>query len=114
MGKYRGVIALLANTEVQRTCLARVKDVQAHNVQVESARYHGREATRVPEPRDALSSGEDKLAISTGARFRNNLIDIEAADRSLLGAQEQARGFAGLTFRVALTTTSALNSEFVA
>lgn len=87
--------------EVQITSLAGLQDIQAHNVQVDLTNHEGIDAIRVMELSGEPHAGEDRLAILPDTHFQNGLIVLDIAGSPIPGAQEAARGFVGVGFRVA-------------
>jgi hypothetical protein len=88
--------ACLAQTRTFR--LDSTDGLKQHNVTATLATHQGRPAVRVTE---AGGQGEDRLLIVSGTDFQDGAIEIDLAGRPAAGAGEQARGFAGVAFRVA-------------
>jgi hypothetical protein len=83
------------------TSFGNITDIQVHNVQAVSVRHDGIDGVLVTEPPGQSNDGEDKLAVIPDARLHNGVIEVDIAGRPSEGAQEQARGFVGIAFRVA-------------
>lgn len=83
------------------TDLANIEGITLHNVAVASVRHDGRDGLLVTEPPGAEDRREDKLAVLPDALFRDGTIEVDVAGRPAAGAQEAARGFVGVAFRVA-------------
>jgi len=83
------------------TSPAGLQAIQAHNVEVDLANHEGRDGIRVMELPGQPHGGEDKLAILPDTHFQNGLIVLDIAGSPIPGAQEAARGFVGVGFRVA-------------
>lgn len=82
------------------TSFGNITDIQVHNVQAVSVRHDGIDGVLVTEPPGQSNDGEDKLAVIPDARLHNGVIEVDIAGRPSEGAQEQARGFVGIAFRV--------------
>ena len=83
------------------TSFGNITDIRVHNVQAVAVRHDGIDGVLVTEPPGQSNDGEDKLAVIPGARLHNGVIEADIAGRPSEGAQEQARGFVGIAFRVA-------------
>ncbi len=83
------------------TSFGNITDIRVHNVQVVAVRHDGIDGVLVTEPPGQSNDGEDQLAVIPGARLHNGVIEVDIAGRPSEGAQEQARGFVGIAFRVA-------------
>ena len=83
------------------TSFGNITDIRVHNVQAVAVRHDGIDGVLVTEPPGQSNDGEDKLAVIPGARLHNGVIEVDIAGRPSEGAQEQARGFVGMAFRVA-------------
>ena len=81
--------------------LGNIGDIQVHHVQVSAVQHDGIDAVLVTEPTGQSNDGEDKLAVLPGTKFHNGTIEVDIAGRPAEGAQEAARGFVGIAFRVA-------------
>ena len=83
------------------TSFGNIGDLEVHHVQVAPVRHDGIDGVLVTEPTGQSNDGEDKLAILPDTRFHNGTIEVDIAGRPSEGAQEAARGFVGIAFRVA-------------
>ena len=83
------------------TSYGNINHIQVHNVQVAAVQHDGIDGVLVTEPPGRSNDGEDKLAVLPGTRFHNGTIEVDIAGRPAEGAQEAARGFVGIAFRVA-------------
>jgi hypothetical protein len=75
-----------------------VGSLESMNVKLESVKYKGKNAIRVTGTADG-----EQLAILKNSDFKNGTIEIEVSGQPLPGANEGARGFIGLAFRVQQT-----------
>ncbi len=82
------------------TSLASIEGISLHNVVVSPVSHDGRDGLLVTEPPGAGDHGEKKLAVVPGTAFRDGTIEVDVAGRPAAGAQEAARGFVGVAFRV--------------
>ncbi len=87
------------------TSLGNIADIQVHNVRVAAVQHDGIDGILVTEPTGQSNDGEDKLAVLPGTGFHNGTIEVDIAGRPAEGAQEAARGFVGIAFRVAEDTS---------
>ena len=96
-----GAALSLAQTQTKTFPLDSLDNLKAHKVKAEPTTFKGRKALRVT---DAVQQGgegsEDRLVILTGAEFQNGVIQVDLAGEPGPGAAEQARGFAGVAFRL--------------
>jgi hypothetical protein len=69
-------------------------------VRGEGAEHRGRKALRLTEDRGAAGGAVGSMAVINGLEFRNGTIEIELTGEPAAGAQEAARGFVGIAFRV--------------
>ena len=83
------------------TSYGNINHIQVHNVQVAAVQHDGIDGVLVTEPPGRSNDREDKLAVLPGTRFHNGTIEVDIAGRPAEGAQEAARGFVGIAFRVA-------------
>lgn len=72
--------------------------VEPRNVEVKEVTYRGKAALHVVEKDPSLNA--DTIAIVRGARFHNGVIEADIAGAPGPGANEGARGFVGIAFRV--------------
>src|SRR5439155_7764723 len=77
--------------------LTSLDGIQLHKVKAEPVTFKGRKAVRVT---DAGESNEDRIAILTRSEFQDGTIEVDVAGEPGPGASQQARGFAGIAFRV--------------
>ena len=83
------------------TDLANIAGITLHNVAVAPVQHDGRDGLLVTEPPGTEDHREDKLAVLPDSLFRDGTIEVDVAGRPAAGAQEAARGFVGVAFRVA-------------
>lgn len=72
--------------------------LELHNVTGETVQYRGRTAVRFIE---AGEPSKPSLAILPGSDFTDGVIEVEVAGKPRGDANETARGFVGIAFRVA-------------
>jgi hypothetical protein len=78
------------------------ESVDPQNVVVSAVSHHGKNALRVVEKDPAANA--ETIAVVRGAKFRNGEIEADIAGMPGPGANEGARGFVGIAFRVQSTT----------
>jgi hypothetical protein len=95
-------LAGFAGAQTKTLPLDSLQGLKAHKVKAEPVTFKGRKAIRVTDAVSTTSEGnEDRLVLLTGAEFQDGVIEVELAGEPGPGASEQARGFAGVAFRVA-------------
>ncbi len=72
--------------------------IVAHKVTTERVNYEGRDAIRVVE--SDVSTDEDKIAVFPGSNLKNGTISGYVSGNVRKDAGPQARGFAGIAFRI--------------
>jgi hypothetical protein len=87
--------------QVRRIALNAAEGVKLVNVKAESTVFHGRDALRVTDAAPAGTGDEGRLVILEKSGFTDGTIELELAGETLPTADESARGFVGLAFRVA-------------
>ncbi len=75
-----------------------VDQLTPHNVKLEAVGYLGKRAVKVVEA--GMAPNGEAYAVLKGADFHNGAIEVELAGRPAAGAQEGARGFVGIAFRL--------------
>lgn len=75
--------------------------LEMQNVEVQRVTYRGRRALRVREKTGLHETLEPTIAILTGADFQNGTIEAMVAGLPRAEAEDYARGFIGIAFRVA-------------
>jgi hypothetical protein len=76
-------------------------NLTAYNSIFSVTNFEGRRAIQVREPAELLQSNEDNLVILNGVDFYNGEIEIWLAGTRNPDANESARGFTGIAFRIA-------------
>ncbi len=84
----------------QSFALTSLDGLDLHGVEAEPVTYKGRSALRVVE-QDAETRTGDAIVVLRGTDFGNGSIELDLAAHPAPGAVAQARGFAGVAFRVA-------------
>jgi hypothetical protein len=99
-----GTVSVSTGASAQTVRLDRPANLRALNVELSTASYRGRDATRVIE-RYATPpvAGGEAIAILPGPDFVNGTIELDVAGRLAPGAAADARGFVGLAFDVTET-----------
>jgi hypothetical protein len=75
-----------------------VESLKPHQTRAAAAEFRGRKAVHITQAPEA--KGEDTLALVAGPDFGDGAIEVEVAGAPAAGAQEGARGFIGIAFRV--------------
>lgn len=78
-----------------------VENLTAYNSVFSETNFEGRQAIQVQEPVELLQSNEDNLVILDGVDFHNGEIELWLAGTRNPNANESARGFTGIAFRIA-------------
>lgn len=87
----------------QRTYVLRSADgLELLNVKAESVKYRGRQALRLIEARGQAGGSTEvpAVALLADSDFGDGVIEAELAGKPGAGANETARGFVGIAFRV--------------
>ena len=71
------------------------------NAKVEPLTYKGRKAIRVTDTAPEGTSDDARFVVVTGSQFQDGVIEVDVAGDRIPGANEVARGFVGMAFRVA-------------
>ncbi len=74
--------------------------LELRNVKAEKVNYQGRAAMRVTDAAAAGTDDAERLAIIPGTSFQDGTIEVSLSGDTLANAAAQARGFAGIAFRV--------------
>ncbi len=92
----------------QTFALDSTKGLLPHDVTVEAASYQGRKAVRVmpaaaPDAETVAPKNREGggIVVLPGTTFHNGTIEVDLAGKPREGAPADARGFAGVAFRVA-------------
>jgi hypothetical protein len=93
------LLAAGSAASAQHFALDSLDGLELHGVVGEPVTYQGRAALRVLEQKGERAG--DAVVILTGSDFGNGSIEVDLAARPAAGAVAQARGFAGIAFRVA-------------
>jgi hypothetical protein len=75
-------------------------ELTAHNTIFSEATFLGRDAIKVAEPAELLTTVEDNLVIINDVDFHNGKIEVWLAGTLNPDAFEDARGFTGIAFRI--------------
>ena len=94
------LLTLTSASSAQRFALDALDGLELRNVEAELVTYQGRSALRVVEKVGERTG--DAVVILTETDFGNGSIEVDLAARPAEGAVAQARGFAGIAFRVAV------------
>jgi len=90
----------------QTVSLLQLSRAQLRSAQTSLTKYRGSTALqlipRKPSDPDYVKGGP--LAVLNGIRFRNGVIEVDVAGSPAKGADESARGFIGIAFRVQSNT----------
>lgn len=78
-----------------------IENLTAYNSIFSATNFKGRQAIQVQEPAELLQSNEDNLVILDGVDFHNGEIELWLAGTRNPNANENARGFTGIAFRIA-------------
>jgi hypothetical protein len=78
--------------------------LEAVNVKTQVVEHKGLKSLRVTKNDGvAMADNRETLVIVPGVEFKNGAIEVELAGEPAVGANEQARGFIGIAFRVRKT-----------
>ena len=89
-----------SSAETERFSLQRKQSLRPVRVATEATVYDGQSALRVTEAPGARGPAEDKLVILSSSNFDNGTIELSISGRPADDAGANARGFAGIAFRV--------------
>lgn len=93
--------ACILNTAPASAQELSVEKLTAYNSIFSETNFEGRQAIQVQEPAELLQSNEDNLVILDGFDFHNGEIELWLAGTRNPNANESARGFTGVAFRIA-------------
>src|SRR5262245_29157972 len=83
--------------EEWKVALTNVSDLTLHGAQASIVTHNGQRAVRlVEEPRVQM----EPYAVVSGPALRDGAVEVDLAGRPAAGANEAARGFIGIAFRV--------------
>lgn len=100
-----GLLSLLVGLSTspvtaQRLALDSLEGLLLRGVVAEVVTHEGRSALRVVEQAEKTQPG-DSMVVIAGTDFGDGSIEVDIAARPAAGAPPEARGFAGVAFRVA-------------
>jgi hypothetical protein len=75
--------------------------LKAVNAKVEPVTYKGRKAVRVTDAAPPGTPDGGRFVVIKGSQFEDGFIEVDVAGDRIPGAEETARGFVGIAFRVA-------------
>lgn len=87
------------SSAAQTVSLDSMDQVKLVNVQVEKVAFKGRKALQVRE--SATTDADESLVVLTKTDFQDGIIEVDLAGEPGPNADEGARGFVGIAFRVA-------------
>jgi hypothetical protein len=94
--------------------LASTEGLEAINVKTQVVEHKGRKSLRVTLKEGvAVSDNLETLVKIPGVEFKNGTIEVELAGEPAAGANEQARGFVGIAFRVRKTDPLSYESFYL-
>jgi len=94
------LIAFPLSVNAQQVSLADTSQLSLRNAKAEVTTYHGSSALKlIPDDSKSGATG-GMLALFNGIKFRNGTIDVDVSGTPAKGADESARGFIGVVFRV--------------
>ena len=97
----RLAIPLLALFAVQAADLP-LDSLKPRKVKVEPANYKSKTGVRVTDAvQDQAGANEDRIAIFSGTKFTNGVIEADVSGEPAASAGQGARGFVGIAFRIA-------------
>ena len=94
------LLTLGSPVRAQSFALDSLDGLRLHGVAAEPVTYQGRSALRVVQQEAEARTG-DSIVVLRGTDFGDGSIEFDLAARPAPGAVAQARGFAGVAFRVA-------------
>src|SRR5260221_4878034 len=95
------LVAVQVTASAQQVSLKDTSQLTLKNAKAEMTTYHGSAALKLipDEPKNGASTG-GMLALFNGIKFRNGAIDVDVSGTPAKDADESARGFIGVVFRV--------------
>jgi hypothetical protein len=97
MFRHRWLLFAVVIVRAQEVPLLDVARLELKNTRAEVSRYHGSAAIKLEITAQNASDG---YAVIKGSRFHNGTISLDVAGAPAKGAQEGARGFIGINFRI--------------
>lgn len=94
------LLASVAHAETERFTLQAPQSLRPIKVAMSPTTFDGRPALRVVEAPGAKGSSDDKLVILSGTNLQDGVIELALSSRPADDAGPNARGFAGVAFRV--------------
>ena len=99
------IVATFAATtlavQAQTISLDAMDQLKLVNVKAEKVTFKGRKALRVSDPAAAGTGDQEQLVILSKTDFQDGIIEVDLAGEPGPNADEGARGFVGIAFRVA-------------
>jgi hypothetical protein len=99
------IVATFAATtlavQAQTISLDAMDQLKLVNVKAEKVTFKGRKALRVSDPAAAGTGDQEQLVILSKTDFQDGIIEVDLAGEPGPKADEGARGFVGIAFRVA-------------
>jgi hypothetical protein len=90
--------ALWVFAAIAPLCAQTAAQLEGQGVKIADTTYEGKKAVRVDALPDAPNA--TSFAILKGSKFHNGTIEVEMAGKPAAGANEGARGFIGIGFRL--------------
>ena len=87
--------------QAQTISLDAMDQLKLVNVKAEKVTFKGRKALRVSDPAAAGTGDREQLVILSKTDFQDGIIEVDLAGEPGPNADEGARGFVGIAFRVA-------------
>ena len=87
--------------QAQTISLDAMDQLKIVNVKAEKVTFKGRKALRVSDPAAAGTGDQEQLVILSKTDFQDGIIEVDLAGEPGPNADEGARGFVGIAFRVA-------------
>jgi len=97
MSRHLWLSLVVLTVRAQEVPLLDVSRLELKNTRAEISRYHGSAAIKLEINSQQDSDG---YAVIKGSRFHDGTIDLDVAGAPAKGAQEGARGFIGIHFRI--------------
>ncbi|MEM9408077.1 MAG: hypothetical protein AAGA81_18725 [Acidobacteriota bacterium] len=94
------LFASFAGAETERFTLQSPQSLRPIKVATSPTTFDGKPALRVVEAPGAKGSEDDKLVIISGTKVQDGVIELSVSSRPADDAGPNARGFAGVAFRV--------------
>jgi hypothetical protein len=98
-------VARTPAVQAQTISLDAMDQLKIVNVKAEKVTFKGRKALRVSDTAAAGTGDQEQLVILSKTDFQDGIIEVELAGEPGPNADEGARGFVGVAFRVAADAT---------